>query len=456
MARLVSWFLYQAKAEPVQVPAAVPDLAWAPVYPEIEPGRSVRLSAAVLAGAFFFVGTPVAPIAGEVAAWKPGYPDQIDRLTVRAADQRAAFSPDFLPVADLRWQAVYPDQIDRAIVRASDQRPTFAPDFLPLADLRWEPEYPGRLDRREATPWLWPVLAFEGGPVIPVTDLRWKAIYPDWLARLLTPPSAQFLALDPFPRPAEALTVEWLPRYPDWLAHLPVQPSGSVEPPFSVRPLGHVGWLGVYPDFVLRRHSAPWLWPWLWLDAFPRPTADVGWLSAYPEQVRALGRVREFPAFALPPFVQVTDLRWRPAYPDRLDPARRVGEFSAFTLPPFISVADLRWASVWPDRVDRLVAQPWLWPWEARDVVPIAAAAPDLSWASQYPAFLRQVVLPIGAMPVEVGPLTIPFPRVPLRITPEPRRIVLVGTIPSREQVSTGHSCRMKLVGWCRRPRSPH
>ena len=382
--------------DPFPRPAAVTTVEWLPIYPD------------TLAHLPVPVGGLVEPASsardlGHVG-WLPWYPDAIDRRSVRVSDQRAAFVPDFLPLADLRWRAVYPDAIDRLLVQAADQRAFFDPRFLPLADLRWAPIYPDfarglifpaalqqalatgqtgstipftdlrwasvwpdHPDRREAAPWLWPFLSLELGPVIPITDLRWQAIYPDrvlGLPRLLEFPA---LAFDPFPRPAVVATVEWLPVYPDWLAHLPVPPSGVTEPPSSPRDLGHLGWRPEYPD-----------------------------------QFLVAARLSEYPAVF-------------------------TGQTGS-TIP----ITDLRWQAQFADRIDRLVATPWLWPWVVLDPFPVPTPAPDLSWGPAYPESVRRITLPVAALPVEVGPLLIPRPRVPLRITPAPREVVSVAQLQER------------------------
>lgn len=195
-----------------------------------------------------------------------------------------------------------------------------APVFIPAAapatpDLSWQPEYPDILRAQRLTT---VVHVFEPPPSVRALGHDgWLPTYPDTARAASAVVFQQFLAFDVFPRP-DVFFFE--PVYPSKLFQVYVPPaSGESAPPSSVQPLGHIGWEPEYPD-VHWRHTLR-LQRWEVLDPFP-PAApvvqDIGWLGNYPDQVvrRPLipvtFRATEVSISMAPP----NDLSWKPEYPD--------------------------------------------------------------------------------------------------------------------------------------------
>jgi hypothetical protein len=367
----MSW-LYQPLPSAQGGDAEVPSLpGWLPTYPERNPSRP-GLSAAVLAGAFFFVGTVIFPVAGHGAAWEPKYPSAITRQTMRAADQQAVFAPRYLPIADLRWAPTYPNQIDRLKVQASAQRATFfdpAPIAAPVTTIEWLPGYPNQIWRNSVR--AADQLALFAPRYLPIFDLRWQGSFPDRVLAAGRLPVYPAFAFDPYPIPTvEVVTYAAVGYYPDRLSRVVLPPLGGLaEPPPSVRALGHVAWLPAYPDAIYR------------------PTL----------------RTADQQAFVQPRYLPIFDLRWAPEYPNRVWAKARVVDYLAFVTGQTgstIPYADLRWQGTFPSRIDRRYSQPHLWPAVVINIDPIAnEPAPLLSWHPLFPDRIYRVVLPIGAIP---------------------------------------------------------
>lgn len=357
-----SYLIYQSYAEQGEPPPppAAPELSWHPTYPDRCP--SLVLSAAILAGAFFFIlpevshpqrsavqgavqvragvqvqyQAQVAPfysaltppvVTPDIDSWGQPPSQPIWPPDRRASLGAGAVEPRYLPIADLRWEPEYPDWIDRRGVRAADQRADFTPTYLPIHDLRWQGTFPDRLFVRFVAP-------------------------------------EPFYHAEPFPRPAAVTTVEWLPAYPDFLRRPWAPEGGETEPRYL--PITDLRWQGDYPAWIAR------------------------------QAVRAADQQAVF----APRYLPIADLRWAPTFPDWH--ARRLmlaAHQRAVADVRYYPVDDLRWLGSFTERVVRLVAAPWLgssafWPY------PIAnPEAPTLSWHPDYPGLIWVGRLPIAAYP---------------------------------------------------------
>jgi hypothetical protein len=437
-------FQYQGFAEG-PAPPTLPDLSWAPRYPERCPPRR-GLAAAILAGALFFV-PPMSLVTPATAAPVPAgsttaalaYPvDQRQFISVVAPFQAALappaedqtidrwgqppsqpiFLPNRLPSllagpvwtpqhqdaegSALDWAPEYPDRIDRLSVRAADQLAFTTGQTgstIPYTDLRWAPVYPDRIDRKLALPWLpWTALDAFPRPFFP------QVVYADRVQGLPRLPIYPAFVLDPYPIPTVETATFVAAYYPDRLSRIVLPTLGGLfEPPFSVRDLGHIGWQGLYPDRIdrLSVRAADQL-------AFvqPRylPINDLRWQGTFPDRLDRLSvRAADQQALFAPRYLPIADLRWSPTYPDRLWATARVVDYLAFTTGQTgstIPYADLRWQGTFPSQIDRRLAQPHLWPSLVFWPFPLPnEPAPVLSWHPLFPDRLDRLVLPVALIP---------------------------------------------------------
>ncbi len=190
----------------------------------------------------------------------------------------------------------------------------------------------------------------------------------------LTPPQ-EVPTIDGWGQPP-SIPVRLVPR---------AQPTVPIEPPFSVQPLGHVGWQGWYPDRIDRLLGRPDT-SFLAEEPFPRPNAEVTtyFTPVYPDQIARLLTRPPDGLFEPPESVRpLGHVGWQGSYADRVDrrtyPAAQ--QQASFT-PTYLPLADLRWAGEFPSQIYR-------WQVRAADqgflfaprYLPIA----DLRWAPAYP-----------------------------------------------------------------------
>jgi hypothetical protein len=269
----------------------------------------------------------VSPFPGQRAQieWLPTYPERIPRPTVRAADQRAAFIPTYLPIHDLRWQGSFPEQI-----RAAARLPVY------------------------------PALVFDPYPIPPVEVVTYAAAYyPDRLSRLVLPPLGGLSAPPPSVRPLGH--VAWLPAYPDairWGSVRAADQQAFVQPRYL--PIADLRWQGTFPDRIDRREVRAADQQALFAPRY-LPIADLRWAPSYPDRiVRPTLRAADHPAFVWISYQPINDLRWQGVFPALLN--RRVAQphlwpVSVLNIDPIANEPAplLSWHPMFPDRIDRRV-----------------------------------------------------------------------------------------------------
>lgn len=229
-------FQYQPLTEPpfnTTAAPSVPDLSWAPTYPE----RIRRASsAAALAGAFVGVFA-LAQLPVPANAWAPSYPDRIaskPRALQGHQDASAAVRADAAPPT-LSWAPTYPARLETraALQRAwTDPVAALRADAPSVPALSWQVSYPDRLSRpralqgrAEATAALWWPAP---GP------LTWQAEHPDQVSRLRSLPAHEQLSHAYVPALGQLAvpSLSWSPFYPTVIPTLkPRAASGGASWP---------------------------------------------------------------------------------------------------------------------------------------------------------------------------------------------------------------------------------
>lgn len=164
--------------------------------------------------------TQAAPTAPELS-WKSQYPDRIDRLSVRAADQfffaTGATSSAF-PVSDFAWRPIVPDWIWRNTLQTAEMQSFAFSNSRGLEISAWA-IYPDWIARSVLPVAAMPTLALEPFPRPPAALLSAWGWLPDRIDRLLFPAAQQqALGFYPFPYPPTNLLQAW-GDYPAWIAH---------------------------------------------------------------------------------------------------------------------------------------------------------------------------------------------------------------------------------------------
>jgi hypothetical protein len=279
-------FQYQAKAEPVLVPAAatVPALSWAPVLPPLGPRRRTSTARP-------YCAQPVGLGVGYVT-WS--YPDSLaraKRLTLGGVVQ-PVLVPAPVVVPDLSWAPVMP--VSARAARRGLTLPYTADPTTPQAQgggdvhLGWLPTYPDRAGQRTRTRWTgiveplvplqaaptphdWrPVsadvirrrLGLQGitvGPVAPVAAAPeapsdWWPVYPPG-SRLRTRSAFGSVVAPVAPVAAAATPSDWWPLYPVGTGRRSRTIAGGLVAPFDVLVPGD--WGPSYPTWALRAPTRP-------------------------------------------------------------------------------------------------------------------------------------------------------------------------------------------------------
>lgn len=254
--------------DPISGAADVPELSWAPSFPDRDRRRLHHPAHRELS-----VG-PVAPRDFAVpGVWAPTFPDRIPaRPGLPTAQQAASGALDPFPRvamadADLSWIPIAPDTlpIRPAAVRARAYLYTvvevapFAPAY-PVGELHWHSDYPETVPGRPyptalRSGWVGPI---EPIAAVSVAELSWLSAFPDRLDRLphirgLLPVLVQ--PIDPIATPA-FVPLSWAPAYPSILARRLVHASRL--PSVAEPPLGETAtvvngpWRPTFPVFLPR------------------------------------------------------------------------------------------------------------------------------------------------------------------------------------------------------------
>ena len=393
-----TWVQYQQLTAPVLVPAAFPELSWAPTFPE-QHLRAQRVAASQSVA-------PVAPKGDGDLRWQAQYPERVDgRAYSVALHQALAFDPEPLPDAapapELSWAPGYPDQHLRALTPVTAHQPlAWDPTANTAPEFAWQPGYPSLL--LPAGRLLTSAQQFYAANLDPIadrlTDLSWGPRYPVAIDReVVHPAHLPWLAAPVAPLAPPLLS--WAPEYPDRLVRRAPEPRSLTVVPLLLPSFGDLRWLATYPDQHLRRriHASQQqaLAFRVTLEADPLP--DLAWQADYPDLIARAPydiALRTFHVDPPTPALPVPELAWQGQYPERIVRlAFLPGRQQAFTLHPVpiaaVTVAELSWLAHYPDGVERPALLTALQQAFAANIDPIAVAAlVPLSWDPHYPSLL--------------------------------------------------------------------
>jgi hypothetical protein len=388
-----------------------------------------------------FTGQMGSTIPYDDLRWQGTYPDQIDRLKIRAGDQPfLAFYPfPYPPVAaTIEWLPIYPDylwQLGHPAEFVALVAPP--PSVQPLGHVGWRSTYPDQIDRRLASPHIWPFFWLNPVPPVTVNLLSAWAFYPDQIDRKIVHPSrvpsvfqSGRVALPDAAVPplswegsqpdqvdrqrllefssyfsvpfARATELTQYPRFPDQVARPQVRPADLQSLAIKLEAIPtELSWRGSQPDFVYRAAAVPAQVAFVFYSlpvADPDP-AGLGYQTAlYPDWVlppqgllSALRPAFAFHSVPIPNAAPPTDTTWLPIYPNFLPVRSFLERASELLFAPIGIASGLHWLPAYPS----LFIRPTAFPVEI--VLPFGGVLAVPGFASWRPAYPDQIArVPLG------------------------------------------------------------
>lgn len=280
-------FQYQAIAGPVDVPAPIPELSWAPTYPD-HTRRKPGVSVAAMPFIALTLALPNLPI--PELSWAPTFPERT-RSAPRVIECPAHHpSPEPEGTIALSWQPEYPD-FTRRKRRSTSLLTEFRLDPFPILTIplvvEWEPHYPSIL--RRAPHVTRDGFAFEPKPELTI-PLAWQPSFPERTRRA---PRAIALRTETQRslQPEQPLPLTWSPVYPSMLRRAPGSVALLTE--FRLDPLPtapvvpELSWSPTYPN-ILRLAARPITAPFAaFVRAIPEVVIPLSWGPRFPAIVPA-------------------------------------------------------------------------------------------------------------------------------------------------------------------------